>query len=372
MVKRFIIAIVFIVIVCGGLIGFNMFRSNAIAEFFATMQPPPQTVSATAVEAVTWQPGIEAIGTAKAYQGVDVSAEVGGVVKSINFVANQEVKAGDVLVQIDDAVERADLSSARAAVVRDEAALDREQQLKQRGVLSNASQALAEAIAALDASRGNLQRIEATLDQKSIDAPFAGIIGIPKIDLGEYLETGQMIATLQNVETMRVDFSVPEQLVDKLGMGQVIRVGVDLENLTNSGHIIGIEPKTDAMTRLIAVRAEVDNADGSIRPGQFVRVRVELPEEPGVLSVPQTAVIASLYGDYVYTAVEEQKDGETRFVARQVFVKIGRRNSGRIEIVEGLKEGDQVVTSGQNKIDVGSTLVINNSIDPAKIALGGI
>ena len=294
--RRFIVVVA--VLLCGLLVWFNFFRSRMIGEFFANMQAPSVAVSATKVEPTTWKPEIRAIGTLWAIQGVDVATQVAGVVQSIEFTANQQVKQGELLVQIDDAVERADLMSAQAAVERDRTAMDRAMSLRKTGV--NSAAAVEEASSALAASQSALEKIRAVLDQKAIEAPFAGTIGIPRIDVGKYLQVGDMIATLQQLDTMRVDFTVPEQLVDEMTMGQPALFGLTENDFRYQGKVIGIDPKIDPQTRLVSVRAEVANADGQLRPGQFVRVRVELPAVDNVIALPQTAVVTSLYGDYVY------------------------------------------------------------------------
>lgn len=369
MIKRFVIALVLVVVLCGGLIGFNIFRDQAIADYFANMPVTAVTVSATEVELATWNPGIEAIGTAKASQGVDVAIEASGVLRSIAFQANERVSEGQLLAQIDDAVERADLLAAESAVERDRTQLERVQTLRQRGTAAVAS--LDEARTALDASRSALERLKAVLEQKRIEAPFAGVIGIPRIDVGAYVQPGQIVATLQDIDTMKIDFSVPEQLVGALSIGQTAAFGAEAGVLDLHGRITGIEPKTDPTTRLVAVRAEVQNPGGRLRPGQFVHVRVDLPEETGVIAVPQTAVIASLYGDYVFMVQNGPavSGGEGKaLVVRQVFVKTGRRSGGLIEVVDGIEPGSTVVTSGQNKLDNGTVVSIDNSVNPAELA----
>ena len=391
MIKRMVIAIVLLGVICGGLVGFNLFRQQAIEEFFATMQPPAITVSASEVEATTWQPVIEAFGTVGAAQGVDLAVQTSGVVEEILFTANDRLDEGQLLVQIDDAVERADLIAARAAVERDRQALERVRTLSERGVSSSANLETAESD--LAASTSQLQRLEAVLEQKAVKAPFSGIIGIPRIEVGQYVSAGTEIATLQNLDRMRVDFTVREQDLGRIEIGQSVRSGVAADELTFDGLITGIEPKVDPASRLVSIRAEIGNADGKLRPGQFARVEVVLPEEEGILAVPQTAVISSLYGDYVYVVsrqpVEEPGAGEDEpltssvsgearaqgadaddeeppLIARQVFVRTGRRSGGIVEIVEGLEVGQLVVTAGQNKLSNGARVVIDNTIDPSR------
>jgi membrane fusion protein (multidrug efflux system) len=384
MLKRFLIALVLVVLVCGGLIGFNLFRAKMIANFFAGQTMPAVTVSATRVEPVTWKPQIEAIGTLWAYQGVDVASQMAGVVKSVAFKANDSVKEGQLLVQIDDAVERADLLSAQAAVERDRAALTRAQTLSRTGVSSAAT--LDEAESNLAASESALHRIQATIDLKAIEAPFPGTIGIPRVDVGQYVQPGTVIATLQQLTKMKVDFTVPEQRLADVKMGQPASFAITENDFRYSGHIVGIDPKVDPQTRLFPVRAEVDNAGGELRPGQFVRIRVELPAVANVIAVPQTSVVTSLYGDYVYVVEPAEPAGapaaagtpqtadrpqEKRLKARQVFVRTGSRQGDLIEISDGLQPGQTVVTSGQNKLANNAPVRIDNSVDPAAIALEG-
>lgn len=292
------VILVLVVLVCALLVWFNFFRSKMIGEFFASMPVPTINVSATKVEPTTWKPEIDAIGTLSAIQGVDVATQVAGVVKTIAFAPNQRVEENQLLVQIDDEVERADLMSAEADVERDRAQFERSERLRKTGVSSEAN--LEEAETALAASLSALEKIRAVMDQKAIEAPFAGVIGIPRIDVGQYLQPGGMIATLQKLDTMRADFTVPEQLVGDLTMDQQASFGLTETEFPYRGRVIGIDPKIDPQTRMVSVRAEVENPDGDLRPGQFVRVRVELPAVENVIALPQTALVTSLYGDYVY------------------------------------------------------------------------
>lgn len=401
MIKRFIIAFVLLVLICGGIVGFNLFRDNAIKEYFATMKPPAATVSTTVIKPTSWTPGIEAIGTVSAVRGVDLTVETAGIIKEIGFAANQKVEAGAVLVQLDDAVQQADLDAQKAQAALDQTALKRAVELQKRGVGSDVT--LDNARAAASASESQLSKLQAVLDQKQLRAPFAGTAGIPKIDLGQYLAPGTAVVTLQDLDTMRVDFTVPEQQLSLLKIDQSVRLGVGDGELPFEGTIRGINPKIDPSSRLVSVRAEVANPEGKLSPGQFVQVRVELPEENNVLAVPQTALTTSLYGDYIYVvqkakpaeagqpAAEPAKTeadaakpaaqsepaadaakpaGETgpELVLSQVFVTPGRRNAGLVEILKGVADGDEVVTAGQNRLFNGMSVNVDNTIDPTKLA----
>ncbi|KUM25401.1 efflux transporter periplasmic adaptor subunit [Mesorhizobium loti] len=426
-VKRFFTIagfLLLLVLVCVGIVGFNFMRDAGIKQFFATMKPPAATVSTVVAKPSNWTPGVEAIGTVNAVRGVDLTVETAGIVKDILFHANQKVAADAVLLQLDDAVEKADLVAQKAQAASDQAALTRALELQRRGVGTDAT--LDAARAAADASAAQVNKLQAVLDQKQLSAPFTGTVGIPRIDIGQYLAPGNSVVTLQDLDTMRVDFTVPEQQLPLLKIGQAVRIGGNVTEMPFAGSIRGIDPKIDPASRLVSIRGEVANPEGKLTPGQFVQIRVELPEENNVISVPQTAVTSSLYGDYVFVVVpakpadagaapakpEDQKAGAEKpagdaakpqadaskpaagtakpaedaakpadnaqkpaeagqqpaLVLSQVFVKLGRRNNGMVEITDGLKAGDQVVTAGQNRLFNGMSVAVDNTIDPSKSA----
>ncbi|MCV0393733.1 MAG: efflux RND transporter periplasmic adaptor subunit [Rhizobiaceae bacterium] len=389
MIKRLLIAIVLLAVLVGGIVGFNMFRDRAIEQFFANMPVAATTVSTVTAEPSEWTPQIGAIGTVGAARGVDLTVETAGVVQEIGFEANDKVERGALLVQLDDAQQRADLEAQRAQAELDRQNLERALELQRRAVGSTTSVEQTQAAAA--ASAAQVAKLEAVLDQKELKAPFAGTLGIPRVDVGQYVTPGTTIATLQDLDTMRADFSVPEQELGQIEIGQPVRFGVSDAEFPFEGSIIGIEPKVDPVTRLVLVRARIDNPDGRLSPGQFVQVRVILPREEGVVALPQTAVVSSLYGDYVYVvrpagesgpdeaaSAEDAGEGEPggdasastgeadapSLVARQVFVKIGRRSGGLIEITEGVSAGDRVITAGQNRLNNNAPVTIDNSVQP--------
>lgn len=381
MIKRFIIAFILLVIVVGGIVGFNMFRDRAIEQFFANMPVAAVTVASQTVEPQAWTPGIEAIGTVSASQGVDLTVETAGVIKDVLFRANQQVGDGEVLIQLDDAVQKADLEAGKTQAALDKTTLDRATELQKRGVGSDVT--LEQARAGYSASQSQVAKLQAVLDQKQLRAPFSGTIGIPRVDLGQYLAPGTIVATLQDLETMRADFSIPEQQLDQLKIGGPVRLGVTAADMPFTGTIKGIEPKVDPTSRMVSVRAEVTNPQGKLTPGQFVQVEVVLPEEKDVLAIAQTALVTSLYGDYVFlvrpkandskaeapaegaAAAPSQQAAEQPLAAVQVFVKAGRRSHGLVEILEGIKPGDQVVTGGQNRLSNGTPVTVDNTVNPA-------
>ncbi|WP_163265084.1 efflux RND transporter periplasmic adaptor subunit [Chelativorans alearense] len=360
MIKRFLIAFVLLVIVVGGLVGYNLFRDRMIQDFFANMPVPSVSVSTVTLEPVEWTPSIEAIGTVSAINGVDLTVEVAGIVSEIRFQANDRVEKDDVLVQLDDATQRADLAAAQAQAKLDQTNLQRALELQRRQVGTEVN--VESSRASADASAAEVEKAQAALDQKQLKAPFAGVAGIPRVVLGQYITPGTTVATLQDVDTMRVDFTVPEQEFGLLKIGQPVRLGSDEQNLSYTGAIRGIDPKIDPSSRLANVRAEVANPDGGLVPGQFAEVKVDLPKESDVLALPQTAVVTSLYGDYAYVVrpAEDGEDGadQSSLVVRQVFVKTGRRSGEMVEIVEGLSAGDQVVTAGQNRLSNGTPVTV--------------
>lgn len=358
MFKRLIIAIVVLGLVVGGIVWFKFFRDGMMAQFLSGMVPAPVPVTAETVEAVTWEPGIDAIGTALAAHGVDLAIESGGLVQEILFAPNDSVSEGQPLVQIKDDSERAALAAALAALAVAQADLSRTQTLSERGV--GAANTVETAEAQSESARAEVTRVQTALDSKRVIAPFAGIIGIPQVEVGQYVTVGTIYATLQDIGQMRVDFTVPEQQMSALELGREITAATEVGDLSAKGRIIAIEPRVDPNSRLITVRAEVDNPSGKLYPGQFLRVRVALPAEQGVIALPQTAVSSTLYGDSVFVVKPGEATGE--LVVDQVFVKLGRRSGARIEVIEGIEPGQRVVTSGQNRLTDGAKVTIDDSV----------
>jgi membrane fusion protein (multidrug efflux system) len=379
------------------IIGFNLFRDKAIEDFFANMPVNPLTVSTARVEPITWTPNIEAIGTVSAASGVDLTVETTGIVKEILFKANEKVERGQELVRLDDAVQKADLEAGKTQEALDKQALDRAVALQKRGVGTDAT--LDAARASWQTSISQVAKLQAVLDQKLLRAPFSGTIGIPRIEEGQYVAPGNAVATLQDLDTLRVDFTVAEQRFPDLKIGQEVLFGLTGDDMPYKGAITGIDPKIDPVSRLVSVRAEISNVDGRLSPGQFVQVRVILPSEDNIIAVPQTALISSLYGDYVYVvrsadkapnepkkteageavaapagqkpAEEEAADAKPSLAVTQVFVGIGRRSGDRVEITRGIEAGDEVVTAGQNRLNNGSPVVVDNTIDPSRAGQPG-
>ncbi|MFV0493040.1 MAG: efflux RND transporter periplasmic adaptor subunit [Pseudorhodobacter sp.] len=356
MFKRLVIAVLLLGAVVGSIVWFKYFRDGMIQEFLAGMTPPPVPVNTVTVEPVTWQPSIEAVGTTRAAQGVELAIEVGGPVREILFKANDEVELGQVLLKIDDDGERASLAAAQADLVVAQNDQERAETLAQRGV--SAATTLSNAVARTEGARAQVAQVQTILDAKELDAPFAGVIGIAQVDVGQYVAPGQIYATLQDLSQMRVDFTVPEQQIKLVQLGGMVEVATEVDGFSAPGQIIAVEPRVDPNSRLVTVRAEVENNEGQIFPGQFLRVKILLPEEENVIALPQTAVSSSLYGDFIYVLRGEEEE----LTAEQIFVQAGRRSGGLIELREGAVAGDRVVTSGQNRLSNGAKVKIDNSV----------
>ena len=358
MIKRLIIAIVLLTLIVGGIVGFNLFRDKMIAQFFAGMTPPPVAVSTVKAEPMVWNSGVDAVGTALSAQGVDLAIEAAGLVRSVSFKANDKVDEGQKLVQLDERIERADLGAAEASLELAITQLARNRTLQERGISTTNTVDTAEVQE--KSARAQVAKLTAILDQKEMTAPFAGVIGISRIEAGQYVTPGEIYATLQNLDEMQAEFTIPEQQIGDLAIGMELTAKTEVGNLEFSGKIIAIEPRVDPVSRLVTLRALLSETDGKLFPGQFLRIRVTLPSQDGVLALPQTAVTSSLYGDSVFVV----REGEDLTVA-QVFVKVGRRSGGMVEITDGIAAGDEVVNAGQNRLTGGATVVVDNSVTPA-------
>lgn len=359
MKKRIAIAVVLLVLVVGGIVGFNRFRDNMIAQYFAGRTAPPVAVSVVKVEPIDWNSGIEAIGTALSAQGVDLAVEAAGLVREVLFDANDKVSEDQKMVQIDERIEQADLGAAQASLDLAVTQLNRSKTLQERGISTADTVDTAEAQE--KNARAQLARLTAILEQKEMRAPFSGIVGISKVEEGQYVTPGTIYATLQNLDEMQVDFTVPEQEIYRIAIDTSIVAKTEVGNLSFDGRITAIEPRVDPVSRLVSLRALIEGTDGKLYPGQFLRVRVVLPVEKGVLTLPQTAVSTSLYGDSVFVVRRGEDDALT---VAQVFVDVGRRAGGLVEITAGLKAGEEVVNAGQNRLSGGAAVVIDNSVSP--------
>jgi multidrug efflux system membrane fusion protein len=366
--KWFIIVGLLLAVVVGLFVGFNAFRNHMIAQFFANNKPPPVTVSAAEAKFETLPHLLTGIGDIAAVHQVDVSADVSGRVTEIKFTAGTSVKKGDPLVQLFDAPERADLASFKAQTLAAELALDRAKALltRQAGTQATVDQAQA----AFDQANAAVAKTEAVISQKLVRAPFDGELGVRRVDVGQYLSAGTTIVTLTDLSRVFVNFTATEKDRAILKEGQEVRIEVDAyPGRQFEGKITTIEPQISSDTRNIRLQATIDNPEHLLKPGMFATTSVVLPPEPPKITIPETAVDYTLYGDSVFVIKEtKDKDGKTSLVAERAPVTVGPRYRGRVAILKGLKEGDRVVAVGQLKLQSGAAVEISKDPGPPILA----
>lgn len=361
---RLIVVLVILALLGAALYGFNTFRAKAISDFFANNKPPPTPVALAEATVQTVPKYLVSIGTLAAARQVTVAPELAGRVMQIPFESGASVKAGDPLVQLNDATEQADLLALRAQARLAELNLERYRDLRrsQATPQSNVDQYQAQ----LDETNANMKRTQALIGQKLIKAPFDGELGIRQINVGDYVNTGATIVTLTDLSQLYVNFSLPEQTLTRLSVGQKVLINSDAHPGRDfEATISTIEPQIAADTRAIKVQATLDNRQRMLRPGMFANVRVVLPPQPNTLTVPETAVDYTVYGDSVFVAASEKtQDGKDQLVVKRTPVKVGDRAQNRVEIREGLKPGDKVVVSGQLKLANGAAVTPAEGANP--------
>jgi membrane fusion protein (multidrug efflux system) len=350
-------------IVTIGLVKFFQIRA-AIAQG-SSYQPPPEAVTTIAVSQDQWAASLNAIGTVAAVHGVMVSADLAGIVGGIHFESGRRVQAGDVLVRLDTSQERAQLAAAEAQGELARLNLERSNQLLQKGVVAQAEydRMTAEAKQA-EARTGE---IRATIQRKTIRAPFAGVLGIRQINLGQYLNGGDAVVQLQSMDPVYVNFSLPQQDVAALRIGAEVRVSADSIALANVvGRITAINAVVDEATRNVQVQATLRNPRGMLRPGMFVEVQASLGTSTPVMALPASAINYAPYGNSVFV-VSNLKDpkGKAYRGVEQRFVKLGDGRGDQVAVVFGLNPGDEVVTSGVFKLRNGAAILIDNKVQPA-------
>ena len=366
MIKRFLIALVILGLFLGGLAYFQfVFKPQMIKQFLTSQVPPPATITAQPAQIAEWVERLPAIGTLIASKGVEVAPQVSGIVTAINFESGQDVPEGAKLVQLDINVEQADLASAEATQREADVAFRRQTDLLRKSVASEAN--VDTALAKRDTATAAVNRIKALIAQKSITAPFAGRLGIRKVELGQYVSPGLALVTLQALDPIWVDFPMPEQNIGKLEVGQVVELDVDtFPGKVFKGEIASLDARVSQETRTLLVRATLPNPDRKLLPGMFANVAVLAGAPQRVITVPRTAITYSLYGDSIYVLKDQegQSAGEGKdevFVAERRYVKTGQVRGDLIAITSGLKEGERVVTTGQIKLNNGAKVKIDNS-----------
>jgi multidrug efflux system membrane fusion protein len=370
LILRLLIMAVLLIVVFGGFYGYEKFREAKIAEIFANMKPPPVPVTAATAVATTMPRYLPGIGSLAAVHQVQVSPEVGGRVTKIFFTPGAEVHAGDPLIQLNDEPEQGDLASFQAQARLAHVNLTRAKELaaRQNGPVANVDTFQSQ----LDQANAAIARTQALIAQKLIRAPFDGVLGVRQVDLGQFVTAGTMLVTLTDLDTLYVNFTLPEQNRAALVIGQRVEVMVDAyPGQVFAAELNAIEPQVSADMRAIKLQATLANPDHQLLPGMFANARIVLPPQPDVVMVPETAVDYTLYGDSVFVIRQDGDNaGKPVFEVNRSFVTTGTRIDGKVAILKGLASGDRVVTTGQLKLVEGAIVVPDDNaalVTPAKL-----
>jgi membrane fusion protein (multidrug efflux system) len=323
---------------------------------------PPQTVSTTHAQYSFWQPQLRAVGSLHAVQGSDMAAEVSGLVTRVAFNPGDDVKKGTLLVQLRDDSDRAALAGARAAAQLAAVVYQRNQRLIRENAISKTEADTA--LSNMLATKAQVEAAEAAVEKKAIRAPFNGRVGIRQVDVGQYVSAGQVLVTLQQLNPIYVDFQIPQQQLSAVQVGSTIALTSDaVANQTFTGKVIALDPKVDPATRNLRVRAAVDNAAQTLLPGMFGTVLVTTGKPQRYITLPQTAVVYSPYGDTVFI-VTDGKDatGKPEQTVLQRFVTVGDTRGDQVAILKGVNPNDDIVSIGQIKLKNGTPVLINNTI----------
>jgi membrane fusion protein (multidrug efflux system) len=366
MTKRMVLMLVIAGVIFGGIFGFQAFKSRMIKKYLSSQGVPPQTVSTIKATMQEWQPELSAVGTLRAARGADLAPEVAGVISAIHFRSGEEVKTGAPLVQLNAAADIAQLETLKAAAELAELTYRRDQsQLKVQAV----SQATVDADAAnLKGARARVAEQQALVDKKNLRAPFAGRLGLRAVDLGQYVAPGTKLVTLQALDPVYVDFSVPQSALAGIRSGLKVSATADaLPGERFEGTINALDAKVDPATRNVQVRAALSNPGHRLLPGMFVAVTVDSGAKERRLTLPQTAITFNPYGNTVFVVEDKGKgaDGKPRLVAAQRFVSTGATRGDQIAVLSGVKEGETVVSAGQLKLRNGTPILIDNTVQPA-------
>jgi membrane fusion protein, multidrug efflux system len=364
LVRWFLIVGLLLAAIVSGLGFFKfVFLPNLFKEIFSK-PPPPASVNIATAKSETIPNLLTAVGDLAAVHQVNVTSDVNGRITDIHFTAGASVKQGTPLIQLFDAPEQGDLANFKAQQRVAQISLDRAKQLAERQFGPQAT--VDNAQAAFDQASAGIAKTEAIISQKLVRAPFDGELGVRKVEVGQYLTAGTQIVSLTDLSVLYANFTVTEKDSAQLKVGQVVRIAVDAyPGRTFEGKITTIEPQIATETRNIRVQATMQNPDKILKPGMFATTTVVLPDKPPVITVPETAVDYTLYGDSVYLLTEKkEEDGKTKLTVTRTFVQTGNRVEGRAEILKGLKDGDRVVAVGQLKLQSGSAVTISNDPVP--------
>ncbi|MEW8230307.1 MAG: efflux RND transporter periplasmic adaptor subunit [Candidatus Thiodiazotropha endolucinida] len=363
MLKKLVFTLIGLAILIGvpTLIKLKQFETMGAAQ----MEMPPETVTSDQVRSQRWPNTVKATGSLVAVQGVIVTAELGGKIEEIAFESGDRVKQDDLLVRIDVSAEQAQLRSAEAAAKLARINLDRNRDLRANKTVSQADLDTAEAN--FKQATAQVDNVRATIAKKTLRAPFDGQLGLRQVNLGQIVEQGTPVVTLQTIDPIYVDFSLPQQQFSILEPGTEVHVTTDAApEKVFSGRIIAVNPEIDQMTRSVRVRATLSNQSELLRPGMFANVEVMLSDDEEVLAIPATAVLYAPYGDTVFVIdeVEDEKSGEKQLVLRQQVIRLGASRGDFVAVVTGLEEEEQVVTSGVFKLRPKMAVIVDNALAP--------
>ena len=365
MTKRIIYTIVGLLVVIGILAGIKALQIDKMIVHGEQYVPPPQPVNTAVVQGESWQSLLTSVGSLEAVQGVMVTAELSGKVVHIAFEPGTMVQAGDLLVQQDTSSEKAQLRGAQASLDLAKVNLERFSKLLTDGAIAQSQ--YDDAAAKFKENAAQVDNIRAIIAKKTIRAPFAGRLGIRLVNLGQTLNEGDEIVSLQSLDPIFANFSLPQQQLSQIQLGLRVQVTTDaLPGQIIEGEVTAINPQVSSSTRNIKIQATVANSQEHLRPGMFVKVAVVLPVEEKVLAIPATAILYAPYGDSVFVVEEKksEKDDQVGRIVRQQFVRLGDHRGDFVSVVSGLKEGETVVSTGAFKLRNGQAVVVDNAVAP--------
>jgi membrane fusion protein (multidrug efflux system) len=364
MARRLILTlgVVLVLLTALGFVKFKQVQSAIAAG--SSFQPPPEAVTSIVAKQEQWSGTLNMIGTVEAVHGVTVSADLAGIVGRINFESGQSVREGAVLVELDTRQEHAQLASLEAQRDLAHVNFGRMDGLVKAGVISRMD--YDQATAQQKATEANVAEIKATIERKTIRAPFSGILGIRKVNLGQYLAGGGAIVPLQSLNPIYVNFGVPQQAATQVRVGHTVRVNTeDVAGHVFTGRVTAIDSVVDETTRNVQIQATLSNPEGKLRPGMFIQVELATAAPRPVITLPTSAISYAPYGDSVYV-ITDLKDpkGQTYRGVRQTFVKVGGSRGDQVAVISGVKPGDEVVSSGVFKLRNGAAVQVNNRVQP--------
>jgi membrane fusion protein (multidrug efflux system) len=366
MLKRMVIMLFATGLVFGGIFGFQAFKAKMIAQAMAAFSNPSQTVSTMVAGPQEWQPQIEAVGSIRAVNGANLSAQVSGIVAAIHFESGVDVTEAAPLLELSADDDVAHLEALKATTELSRITYERDSKLVKTQAVSQ--QTVDTDKWTLKNNEAQVVQQQALIDYKLVKAPFAGRLGIRQVDLGQYLAAGTTIVTLQQLDPVFVDFYLPQQALAQIKIGQRIIGKVDtFAGQTFDGEISAINSLVDAATRNVQIRGTFKNPDHRLLPGMFTTVDIDSGPPERFITLPQTAIAYNSYGNIVYVVDDKgnDADGRPQLVARQTFVTTGRTRGDQVAVLSGVKEGDTIVTAGQIKLRNGTPVTVNNSVQPS-------